>query len=147
MIMNNTPRFKKYSPGTTARIDAREGDYLYILESRLPAAGKGLFTALPLYRDEVIAIFRGKILSEEAAAAAAAIGRDGCFVNLPDGTIMDSRPVFCFAKYANDAVGLGKSAWKNNARITLDEDGRVCLAASRKIAAGEEILCSYGKRY
>ena len=145
--MKNSPRFRKYSAATTDKIEAQEADYLYVQESRLPGAGNGLFTAIPIYRNEVISAFKGKILSMEAAAAGAASGTDGYFVNLPDGTILDSMTVHCFAKYANDAAGFVKSDRKNNARITLDEDGTVCIAASRNIAVGEEIFCSYGKKY
>jgi SET domain-containing protein len=53
----------------------------------------------------------------------------------------------CYAKYANDAEGLSSSNFKNNAKITLDDDNNVCIKASKKIKAGEEIFCSYGKRY
>jgi len=145
--MKNSPRFKEYSAATTTEIAAPESDYLYVQKSRLPGAGNGLFSAIPIYRHEVISIFRGRILSPEAAAAAVANGEDGYFINLPDDTILDSRQVHCFAKYANDAAGFVKTACKNNARITLAENGAVCIAASRNIAAGEEILCGYGKKY
>ena len=53
----------------------------------------------------------------------------------------------CFAKYANDAKGLTNSTFKNNARITLDENDNVCIQASRDIDENEEIFCGYGKRY
>lgn len=56
---------------------------------------------------------------------------------------MDSMHVNCFAKYANDVVG----AAKTNAKISLDEQDNVCLVATRNISKGEEIFCSYGKRY
>ena len=64
-----------------------------------------------------------------------------------DGNIMDSQNTNCFAKYANDAKGFTTSKYKNNAKITLDNDGNVCLKATKKIKAGEEIFCSYGKAY
>ena len=60
---------------------------------------------------------------------------------------MDSKHVSCFAKYANDASGMMKATVKNNAIIALDEDGSVCLTASKNIRAGEEIFCNYGKAY
>lgn len=145
--MKNSPRFKELSAATTDKIDSQESDYLYVQESGVPGAGNGLFTAIPIYRDEVISIFKGKVLSAEAAASGAANGADGYFINLPDGTILDSMTVHCFAKYANDASGFVKTDRKNNAKITLDEDGAVCIVASRIIQAGEEILCGYGKKY
>ena len=53
----------------------------------------------------------------------------------------------CFAKYANDALGVSGSSHKNNAQIALDEENRVGLIATRNIKAYQEIFCSYGKRY
>ena len=60
---------------------------------------------------------------------------------------MDSMSVKCFAKYANDATGFSKSDFKNNAKISLDDKGNVCLIATRKIKQEEEIFCSYGRKY
>lgn len=64
-----------------------------------------------------------------------------------DGTIMDSINTPCFAKYANDVNGSIDSEFKNNAKIGLDEENNVCVIAIRKIVSGEEIFCSYGKKY
>ena len=60
---------------------------------------------------------------------------------------MDSMTVKCFAKYANDASGLVETAHKNNSKITLDEHGKVCIVATRRIAVGAEIFCGYGSGY
>jgi uncharacterized protein len=128
-------------------INASEEDYLYIQQSQIPNSGKGLFTAIKIYKDEVITLFKGKILSDSEAETIAKSGNDQYFINLLDGTILDSNFVACFAKYANDASGCCVSEYKNNAKITLDEDGNVCLMALKNIKANEEIFCSYGKPY
>lgn len=60
---------------------------------------------------------------------------------------MDSLNTKCFAKYANDAKGLTNSNFTNNAKITLDDNEKVCLEATRDINAEEELFCSYGKEY
>jgi len=39
---------------TNTIIDADEADYLYVSLSQLPNAGNGLFTAIDIYKDEVI---------------------------------------------------------------------------------------------
>ena len=145
--MKSTPDFKKYSNFTTYKIDAKELAYLYIKESQIPDSGNGLFTAIPIYKDEVISIFKGKILSDIEAKRRAANGDDGCFINMPDGTILDSMEVKCFAKYANDVLGVVETRYRNNSIITLDEDGKVCIVANRKILAAEEIFCGYGHEY
>ena len=145
--MKNTSCFKKYSNLTTYKIEAKEPDYLYIKESQIPGSGNGLFTAIPIYKDEVIAIFKGKILSDKEAQYRATNGENGYIINMPDGTLLDSMKVKCFAKYANDALGLVKTTYKNNSKITFDENGNVCIVAKRKILVDEEIFCSYGNKY
>ena len=129
------------------RIDAPESDYLYIETSQLPNAGNGLYTAIAIFKDERIAVFKGKILNEAQSALVAANGQDQYFIVMPNGTIMDSMPVECYAKYANDADGLSGGPFKNNAKITLDDDGNICLLAIRNIKSGAEIFCGYGKQY
>jgi hypothetical protein len=128
-------------------IVAPEADYLYIKKSGIKEAGEGLFTAIDIHDEEIIAVFKGEMLSKKLAKQRASIGLDKYFVVMPDGGIMDSMPVFCFAKYANDLKGTKGNKRRNNANIELNEEGEVCLVASREILSGAEIFCSYGKNY
>ncbi len=128
-------------------IDAPESDYLFIQLSQLPNSGRGLFTAIDIYKDEIISIFKGEVLSHSEAEIRIRNGADTYFMNLLNGTILDCKNTDCFAKFANDANGFLKSHFKNNAKITLDENQNVCLIAIRKIKSGEEIFCDYGKKY
>ena len=128
-------------------IDAQESDYLYIQTSQLPNSGKGLFTAIAIYKEEIIALFNGEILSDEEVAIRSKKGNDAYFMNLLNGSILDCMTTYGFAKYANDANGFSKSNFTNNAKIALDENNNVCLISIRKIKSGEEIFCDYGKNY
>jgi len=128
-------------------IEATESDYLYVGESQISSAGSGLYTAIKIYKDEIISIFKGEILTDFQVNEIVEKGEDQYFINLLNGTIMDSKHTECFAKYANDATGFSKSAFKNNAKIALDENDNVCLIASVNIKEGQEIFCSYGKKY
>ncbi len=132
-------------------IDSKEKDYLYIAPSQIPKAGQGLFVSIPIYKDEVIALFKGEMLSDAEAARRAALGVDAYFINCLDGSIMDSMHTVCFAKYANDPDASGgkivKSRFKTNADISLDDNDKICLVAKRNIKVGEEIFCNYGKKY
>ena len=132
---------------TENNIAAAEADYLYIQNSQLPNAGKGLFTAIPIYKGEIIAYFEGEILTDSEIEKRKAAHQDEYFINRIEGGILDSKHTECFAKYANDAKGVTTSAFKNNAKITLDEQQNVCLVATQKIKAKEEIFCSYGQKY
>ena len=126
------------------KIQAQESDYLYIQISQLH---NGLFTVITIYKDEIVAIFKGEVLSHSEAEIRIQKGADAYFMNLLDGTILDCMNTDGFAKYANDAHGFSKSDFKNNAKITLDENNNVCLMAVRKIKSGEDIFCDYGKKY
>jgi hypothetical protein len=128
-------------------IDAKEEDYLYIQKSQIENSGNGLFTAIEIYKEEIISIFKGKIITITEAESIVNLNEDKYFINLLDGTILDSNTVDCFAKYANDSNGFIKSNYKNNSKITLDESNNVCLVATKNIKSNEEIFCSYGKRY
>ena len=131
------------------KIEAKESNYLYTDISQLPNSGNGLLTAINIYKDEIIAVFKGEILTNLQAKLRAQKGNNKYFINMIDGTIMDSMKVKCFAKYANDANGFStnQTVFKNNAKIALDDYNNVCIIASRNINMGEEIFCSYGKRY
>lgn len=135
------------SSNSDNKIEAAESDYLYKAHSQIQDAGYGLFTAIDIYKDEIIAIYKGKILSEEEVKQRVKNGKDRYFINMLNGSIMDSINSKCFAKYANDANGKSKSKFKNNAVITLTDKDKVCLMALKDIRAGDEIFCSYGKKY
>ena len=128
-------------------IDAPESDYLYIQDSQITNAGKGLFTAIDIYKDEIISFFKGEILTEIEAEKRAQLGNDKYFMNMLDGSILDAMHTECFAKYANDAEAFSKLEFKNNSKITLDDEDNVCLIATKKIKSGDEIFCSYGAKY
>lgn len=129
------------------KIAAKESSYLVVTTSQLPDSGKGLFTTIDIYKDEIIAFFKGEILTNDEALERSALGLDAYFVSMLDGSIMDSRTTNCFAKYANDARGFNQSIFKNNSKIMIDDDGAVCLIATKRILAGSEIFCDYGYRY
>ena len=130
-------------------IDAFESDYLYVVTSQIPNAGKGLRTAIKIYKGEVISFFYGEILSNKEIEIRVNKNIDQYFINMVDGTIMDSKDTDCFAKYSNDALAnIDKvSLLKNNSKIGLNENNKVCLIATRNIKSNEEIFCSYGKKY
>ena len=129
------------------KIEAPESDYLYIQDSQITNAGKGLYTAIDIYPNEIISLFKGEILTDKDAQKRVSEGKDRYFINMLDGSILDSMNVDCFAKYANDAEAFSKLEFKNNSKITLDDDDNVCIVATKKIKSQQEIFCSYGVKY
>ncbi len=136
-----------YNNLPTTTIDAPEEDYLYVDSSQIVNAGNGLYTAIKIYKDEIISVFKGEILSRKEIENRKSENKHAYFINLVNGGVMDSMNTNCFAKYANDANGTSKSKFKNNSYITLNEKDKPCIVASRTIKEGEEIFCSYGDAY
>jgi len=126
----------------------QEAEFLLVKESQIPDSGKGLFLRTDKKKGELVALFRGEVLTYEEAELRAAKKEDGYFINMSNGTILDSMHVECFAKYANDAHGLGRSKFRSNSEIQLSGRGDIVyLIAIRDIKAGEEIFTSYGRKY
>jgi uncharacterized protein len=130
---------------TIDSIEAEESDYLFVATSGIPNSGNGLFTAIPIYPNEVIALFHGEILSQTEALRRVKAGLDHYFIALENGRIFDSMNASGFAHYANDASY--NSKMKNNARIELDANNTIALIALSTIRSGSEICCGYGDKY
>lgn len=124
-----------------------EQNYLYIQTSQIPQANLGLYTAIDIYKDERIAIFHGEVLTQKEANKRVKESRDQYFMELPNGRILDCRNTPGFAKFANDATAIPGGTLRNNAKITIDDEENICLVATRRIKAGQEVYCSYGKKY
>ena len=137
---------KRYENFDYDSIDANEEDYLYVDESQIPNSGKGLFTSIPIEKDEIISKFIGEIISDDEAQRRVNNNDDQYFMNLPSGEIFDTKFTKCFAKYSNDAEGI-PTKFKNNSTIGMDDDDNVVLVAKRDIKSGEEIFTGYGKDY
>ena len=97
---NKNRTFLKEPKRSINSIDAPESDYLYIELSQLPSAGKGLHTAINIYKEEIISLFRGEILTNIQAKNRASNGKDKYFITHTDGSIIDSMKVKC--RYRNN---------------------------------------------
>src|SRR6478752_281455 len=145
-----TGLFSTFGLMSSDSIDAKEADYLYLATSQIPFSGLGLFVSIPIFKDEVISLFKGEILGDLEALRRAKRKEDRYFINCLDGSVMDSMHTHCYAKYANDpdasGPGMVKTKYKSNADISVDEDDNICLIATRNIKSGEEVFCNYGKK-
>jgi len=139
--------FEDYEEDDFDNIDAEENEYLYIKPSQIKGAGQGLFTSMDIYKGEIIAYYKGEHLDDDEAKRRADANEDQYFVVLLDGSILDAKNTECFGRYANDAEGIPGSGFKNNAKISLDDNDDVCLVATKNIKADEEIFLPYGKKY
>ena len=63
------------------KIEAPESAYLYIALSQIPSAGQGLYTLIDIYKEEIIAKYKGRILTSDQINSRVERGRDQYFIN------------------------------------------------------------------
>lgn len=118
---------------------------LYIAESLIPGAGKGLFPTAEIKRGEVILQVKGPRYT--VAEIEANHSENDYLLELNDGS-GDCIEVIGEARYANDARGINSVPGSyNNAQFCSAEDHSMFLQATRNIKPGQEIYVNYGKNY
>jgi len=120
--------------------------HLLIKKSRIPGAGKGLFTKQFIAKGTRIVEYKGKITTWKNVLQGKNFNAYVYFINR--NYVIDAmRRKTALARYANDANGLSKNhTFRNNAKYVIDGK-RVFIEAKKDIEAGEEILVSYGNEY
>ncbi len=119
---------------------------LFIKESAIPHAGKGLFTSEFIPKATRIIEYKGRITTWKNVLNGKEFNAYVYYVNR-NHVIDARRRLKSLGRYANDANGLSKIiGMANNTRYVV-EGKKVFIEAKKDIAAGEEILVSYGKEY
>jgi len=116
---------------------------LEVKDSTIPNSGKGLFTLVDIPKDTPIVEFTGKKISQKRADRLTG-SKSEYLIELSDGSLLDVYESKSVAKYANDAAFSGG---KNNSEIQEFEGNKIWLVSTKKIKAGQEVFCSYGKEY
>ncbi|HXB44017.1 MAG TPA: SET domain-containing protein [Puia sp.] len=121
--------------------------HLIIKRSRIPGAGKGLYTRISISKGTLITEYKGKnttwkdVVHDE--------GRNSYIYYVKRSHVIDaSANKKMLARYANDAQGLvKKKGIRNNCEYVVTEGLRVFIQAKKNIPASSEILVSYGNEY
>ncbi|MEO6316717.1 MAG: SET domain-containing protein-lysine N-methyltransferase [Chitinophagaceae bacterium] len=119
---------------------------LYIKRSKLPGAGKGLFTRQPVKKGTVIIEYKGSLTTWKKIEDSETFNGYVFYINR-NNVIDAKRRLTALARYANDARGPGKVAGILNNADYITRGKKVFIQATKDIAAGGEILVSYGKEY
>jgi len=120
--------------------------YLFIRKSKLPNAGKGLFTKIDIPKGRRVVEYKGKLRPWKEVKHLD--GYNAYLMHINRHVVIDAKPAIrTLGRYANDASGFAKApGLKNNCEFV--SDGAKCyLEALRPIKKGEEILVSYGKDF
>lgn len=119
-----------------------------VKKSKIPGAGKGLFTKVPFKKGERIIEYLGEIITEAQLDKRAENDIFGYAFFVSKRKCIDAYYVpEALARYANDAKGLTRvEGLKNNCSYAIWKN-RGWIEAERDIKAGEEIFVSYGAEY
>lgn len=118
---------------------------LRIKRSKLPGAGKGLFTQTFIPKGTKIAEYKGRINTWKELKNA---DDNGYLFYVNRNHVIDALPFKkALARYANDAKGVVREKGIRNNSQYITEGLKVYISALRDIAPGEEILVGYGKEY
>lgn len=121
---------------------------LLVKKSKLPNAGKGLFTDKAIKKGAKVIEYKGEIINWKEYEKRVAEDKDGYLFYINKQRCIDafSTPQHK-ARYANDAAGLSRvKGLKNNATYQIF-DQKCYIVSDRDIEAGEEIFVSYSKDY
>ena len=119
--------------------------HLVIKRSKIPGAGKGLFTKKFIEKGTRIVQYKGKLTVWKAIQQQQF---NGYVYYFKRNLVIDARNYTkTFGRYANDAKGIGKLKKLNNNSRYVEDGQKVFIEAIKDINAGEEILVSYGKEY
>ena len=119
---------------------------LFIKKSRLPGAGKGLFTNKFIKKGTRIVEYKGRITTWKETSKK---DLDNPFVFYVKGNhVIDAAPYKkAIARFANDANGISKIKGITNNAEYLQEGLRIFIIAKRDVELSSEILVAYGKEY
>lgn len=118
---------------------------LLVKVSTLPNAGMGLFTKVDVKKGDIVTEYKGR---RRTWAQVEEDVDNGYIYHIDDNNVIDAQKnINTFGRYANDAAGLARVPGLRNNAEYFEDNNRVYIRATRNIAAGKEVLVSYGKRY
>jgi SET domain-containing protein len=120
--------------------------YLYLKKSKLPGAGKGLFTRVDITTGTRIVEYKGRLQPWKDVKHLD--GHNAYLFKINSRTAINAEPYLkTFGRYANDARGFVRvEGLRNNADYEV-EGKRCFIDATRKIHKGEEIFVAYGGNF
>jgi uncharacterized protein len=120
---------------------------LIVKKSKLPGAGKGLFTKIAIAKGTRIVEYKGKIVTWKEVEKMAD-DRNGYVFFFNSKNCIDAwQTKKSVAHFANDAMGITRiEGLRNNAEY-VTEKKRCYIEASKDIPTDAEILVGYGAEY
>jgi SET domain-containing protein len=122
---------------------------LVIKKSKIPGAGKGLFTTTSIKKGEIVVEYKGKKTTWKECLKKGETGEYSSYVfYVTKNNCVDSEDTLdALGRYANDARGRTRiKGIKNNSEYSVIK-GVPYIIATRDIPAKSEVYVSYGDGY
>jgi SET domain-containing protein len=119
--------------------------HLFVKESTIPGAGKGLFTKVEIPKGTRVVEYKGRrtvwkeVKNDSTNYYIYTINRN----NVIDA----QKTMSALARYANDAKGLTRIKGLTNNCVYVNEGNRAFIETVKTIPAGAELLVDYTKEY
>jgi SET domain-containing protein len=119
--------------------------HLFVQESTIPGAGKGLFTNIEILKGTRVVEYKGRRTTWKE------VKHDSTnyyIYTINRNNVIDAQKTLsAFARYANDARGFTKIKGLKNNCVYVNEGTRAFIEAVRDIPAGSEIFVDYTQDY
>jgi len=119
--------------------------HLFVKESTIPGAGKGLFTKVDIAKGSRVVEYKGRRTVWKEVKN----DSDNYYLyTINRNNVIDAgRTLTALARYANDAKGLTRIKGITNNAVYVNEGNRAFIETTKNIPAGAEILVDYTKPY
>lgn len=120
--------------------------FLSVKKSKIPKAGKGLFTKTDIKKSTRIVEYKGRL--RKWAEVKEQDGHNGYLMYITRNAVIDAMPATkTLGRYANDANGLTKLAGLKNNCEYVSEGNKCYIESIRIINKADEILVGYGREF
>ena len=118
---------------------------LFVKDSTIPGAGKGLFTKVDIAKGTRVVEYKGRRTVWKEVKN----DSDNYYLyTINRNNVIDAgRTLSALARYANDAKGLTRIKGITNNAVYVNEGNRAFIETTKNIPAGAEILVDYTKPY
>ena len=119
--------------------------YLFVADSTIPGAGKGLFTKIDIEKGTRIVEYKGRRTTWKEVKNES----DNYYIyTINRNNVIDARKTLsALARYANDARGFVKIKGTTNNCVYVNEGTRAFIESVKNIPAGSEIFVDYTQDY
>lgn len=119
--------------------------HLFVADSSIPGAGKGLFTNIDIEKGTRIVEYKGRRTTWKEVKNDSS---NYYIYTINRNNVIDAQKTLsALARYANDARGFVKVKGLSNNCVYVNDDNRAFIEAVKDIPAGAEIFVDYTQDY